>query len=101
MSEPTVPTPGQHPEPVPDPDYRAPDRIELSQTEPDLIDPNVPEPGVLEPDLAELEPTGQASVDAALRAVADAAGAPPTDQLPAYQAAHRVLRETLASIDEG
>lgn len=79
MNEPTEPTPDQHPDPDLDLD-------------PDL-DPD--------PDLTEPEPTGQASVDAALRAVAEVAGAPPADQLPAYQATHRVLRETLASIDEG
>ena len=45
--------------------------------------------------------TGHATVDAAVRAVTEVAGAPPVEQLPAYQAAHRSLREALASIDEG
>jgi hypothetical protein len=40
-------------------------------------------------------------VDAALSSLAEVAGDPPADQLPAYQAAHRSLREALASIDEG
>lgn len=53
------------------------------------------------PDAGRPDQTGHATVDAALRAVAEVAGAAPADQLPAYQAAHRTLRETLASIDEG
>jgi len=44
--------------------------------------------------------TGHPAVDAALRTVSTAAGAPPADQVPAYQALHRTLRETLASIDQ-
>lgn len=44
--------------------------------------------------------TGHSAVDAALRAVAVAGSAAPVDQIPAYQAAHRTLRDTLASIDE-
>jgi hypothetical protein len=53
------------------------------------------------PEPAGAEPTGHPAVDAALRALAEVAGDPPADQLPAYQAAHRSLREALASIDEG
>jgi hypothetical protein len=45
--------------------------------------------------------TGHATVDAAVRSVTEVAGAPPAEQLPAYQAAHRSLREALASIDDG
>jgi hypothetical protein len=41
------------------------------------------------------------AVDAALRGLAEVSDAAPADQLPAYQAAHRTLREALASIDEG
>lgn len=70
--------------------------------------PAVPEP----PDEAGMDPaapagadqevsTGHPAVDAALRAVAQVAQAPPADQIPAFQAAHRTLQETLASIDEG
>lgn len=44
--------------------------------------------------------TGHPAVDAALAEVARLAGGPPAAQVPAFQAAHRVLRETLASIDE-
>ena len=44
--------------------------------------------------------TGHPAIDASLRAVAQVAGHPPADQIPAYQAAHRTLREILASIDE-
>lgn len=45
--------------------------------------------------------TGHPAIDAALRAVRQVAGAAPADQIPTYQAAHRTLRETLSSIDEG
>lgn len=45
--------------------------------------------------------TGYPAVDAVLQAVADVADAPPGEQVPAFQAAHRTLRETLESIDEG
>jgi hypothetical protein len=44
--------------------------------------------------------TGHPAVDAALAAVAQVSDAAPADQLAAYQAAHRTLRETLASIDD-
>jgi hypothetical protein len=38
-------------------------------------------------------------VDAALRSLANAAGLAPGEQIAAYEAAHQVLQETLASID--
>jgi hypothetical protein len=65
-----------------------------AREEPAAREEPVPEP-------AGAEPTGHPAVDAALRALAEVAGDPPADQLPAYQAAHRSLREALASIDEG
>jgi hypothetical protein len=43
---------------------------------------------------------GHPAVDASLRALAEVTDASPAEQLPAYQAAHRTLREILASIDE-
>ncbi len=43
--------------------------------------------------------TGHAAVDAVLRSLANAAHLPPAEQIAAYEAAHQVLRETLASID--
>jgi hypothetical protein len=45
-------------------------------------------------------PTGHPAVDAALLGLSQVADLPPADQIPAYQAAHRTLRETLAGIDE-
>jgi len=45
--------------------------------------------------------TGHPAVDAALDAVANAADLPPADQIAQYEAAHRTLQETLATIDEG
>jgi hypothetical protein len=44
--------------------------------------------------------TGHPAVDAATRAVAAVEHAAPADQIAAYQAAHRTLREALATIDE-
>ncbi len=44
--------------------------------------------------------TGHPAVDRALAALDAAAGAPPAEQIPAYEAAHHVLQQTLATIDE-
>lgn len=44
-------------------------------------------------------PTGHHAVDAAVRAVANAADLPLPEQLAAYEAAHRTLREALSAID--
>jgi hypothetical protein len=44
--------------------------------------------------------TGHPAVDAALRALEEAAAVPPDGQVAAFQAAHRTLRETLATIDD-
>ncbi len=44
--------------------------------------------------------TGHPAVDEALRALDAAADAPPAEQIPAYEAAHHVLQQTLATIDE-
>jgi hypothetical protein len=43
--------------------------------------------------------TGHPAVDAVLRSLANAAQLPPAEQIAAYEAAHQVLQETLASID--
>ena len=43
--------------------------------------------------------TGHPAVDAVLRSLANAAQLPPAEQIAEYEAAHQVLRETLASID--
>jgi hypothetical protein len=45
--------------------------------------------------------TGHPAVDEAVRALDDAVDAPPADQIPAYEAAHRALQQTLATIDQG
>jgi hypothetical protein len=46
------------------------------------------------------EQSGHAAVDAAVAAVTAAADLPPGEQVAAYEAAHRTLQETLATIDE-
>jgi hypothetical protein len=75
--------------------------------------PAVPSPGPLTaaPALAPVEPspvppaphaggdTGHPAVDAVLRSLANAAQLPPAEQIAEFEAAHQVLRETLASID--
>jgi hypothetical protein len=68
--------------------------------QPDSGGPEVGAPPV-RPEVHWPDRTGHATVDAAVRAVTEVAGTPPAEQLPAYQAAHRSLREALASIDEG
>jgi hypothetical protein len=45
--------------------------------------------------------TGHPAVDAAVQAMANAVDLPPADQIAEYEAAHRTLQETLATIDEG
>jgi hypothetical protein len=52
------------------------------------------------PDPPEHTQTGHPAVDAALRALGEAAAVPPDGQVAAFQAAHRTLRETLATIDD-
>ncbi len=46
-----------------------------------------------------LDTTGHPAVDAVLRMLANAAQLAPAEQIAEYEAAHRVLQETLASID--
>jgi hypothetical protein len=48
---------------------------------------------------AGVESTGHPAVDAVLRSLANAARLAPADQIAEYEAAHRVLQETLTSID--
>lgn len=44
--------------------------------------------------------SGHPAVDAAVQAVEAAADLAPADQIEAYDAAHRTLQETLATIDQ-
>ena len=50
---------------------------------------------------AEAVTTGHPAVDGALRGMANAAELPPDDQIAQFEATHRILTETLATIDEG
>jgi len=43
---------------------------------------------------------GHPAVDAAIKAIANGADLPPADQIAQYEAAHRTLQETLATIDQ-
>lgn len=81
MSEPTTPPP----EPA------------EQETDPDATGPDV---GAPDPPAVAESPTGHPAVDAVLQGITRVAGAAPGDQIPAFQAAHRTLQETLASIDE-
>ncbi|WP_327039963.1 hypothetical protein OG400_18590 [Micromonospora ureilytica] len=51
------------------------------------------------PDLGDDE-TRHPAVDAAVRAIANAATLAPADQIAQYEAAYETLRETLATIDQ-
>ncbi|GAA2531235.1 hypothetical protein [Pilimelia columellifera] len=46
------------------------------------------------------ETAGHPAVDAAVRAMANAADLPLPDQIAQYEAAHGTLRDTLATIDD-
>ena len=45
------------------------------------------------------ETTGHPAVDEVLRSLANSASLAPAEQIAEYEAAHRVLQETLANID--
>jgi hypothetical protein len=47
----------------------------------------------------DLESTGHPAVDEVLRSLANAASLAPAEQIAEFEAAHRVLQETLAGID--
>jgi hypothetical protein len=44
--------------------------------------------------------TGHAAVDAAIQAITNAADLSPAHQVAEYEAAHRTLQDTLATIDQ-
>lgn len=44
--------------------------------------------------------TGHPAVDAVIQAMDNAANLPPRDQIAQYEAGHRTLQETLATIDQ-
>ncbi len=54
----------------------------------------MPSPATLMPG-----PTGHHAVDAAVRGVANATDLPLAEQLAAYEAAHKTLREVLTAIE--
>jgi hypothetical protein len=59
-----------------------------------------PPPGVVGPPPRGTDgSTGHPAVDAVVGSLANAASLSPADQIAEYEAAHRVLQETLASID--
>lgn len=49
---------------------------------------------------APTDPAGHPAVDAAIQAIVNAADLSPADQIAQYEAAHRTLQETLATIDQ-
>jgi NADPH-dependent curcumin reductase CurA len=86
VTYPYLPQPAPRPGPPPGdfgPDPRTP---QLAQAE----QPEAP---------AVVDGTGHPAVDAVLQSLANAARLAPADQIAEYEAAHRVLQETLASID--
>ena len=88
MTFPHSPQPGPRPGPPSPGGFR-----------PDSPAPQPPPTPRLEEDGADGEGTGHPAVDAALRSLDDAAHLAPGEQIAAYEAAHQVLQETLASID--
>jgi hypothetical protein len=56
--------------------------------------------GIAEPVSGGTGPTGHPAVDAALASLADATELPPSEQVAAYEATHRALQQTLATIDQ-
>lgn len=84
MSSAPVPGPFRTGPPVPGP-YRPPTAAP---------DPQVNPPAQKEPR------TGHPAVDAVLQAMVNAADLPLADQIAQYEAAHRTLQQTLATIDQ-
>jgi hypothetical protein len=78
-------------------------------TDPDALAPGAVAPSVQPPsgeaEAGEAEsatgPTGHPVVDAAVARLSQQAELPPAEQVSGYEAAHRALSQTLASIDEG
>lgn len=81
------------------PDLSAADTPELESSEWDdsLSTPPTPPTPLTSPATSV---TGHPEVDAALAILDRIDGAPPEEQLAVYQAVHRTLQETLATIDE-
>lgn len=75
--------------PVPGPPVRGPYRPPAAARDPQVNPPAQGDSG-----------TGHPAVDAVLQAMANAADLPPADQIAQYEAAHRTLQETLATIDQ-
>jgi hypothetical protein len=64
-----------------------------------MIEPHAPaEQSPTEPE--SVVRAGHPAVDAAIEAMANVADLRPADQIAEYEAAHRTLQETLATIDE-
>jgi hypothetical protein len=110
VTYPHSPTPGPRPgpppggvRPGPPPGGYGPAPARQPADDARPVTPAVPDdggrlPGAGAPDLG-TQGTGHPAVDAVLRSLANAAQLAPADQIAEYEAAHQVLRETLASID--
>ena len=111
MTYPQSPQPGPRPGPPPG-GYRPGPPVPPHYTsQPEAAQPDAAQPeewGVDRDEDVAGEPLGSATaqdgsghpaVDAVLRSLANAAQLAPADQIAEYEAAHRVLQETLSSID--
>ncbi|MFI5845678.1 hypothetical protein ACIA8K_38835 [Catenuloplanes sp. NPDC051500] len=71
---------------------------------PGMGTPGMGAPGMGAPAVRMTEPgdgsTGHPAVDAMLASLANAASLSPADQIAEFEAAHQILRETLATIDQ-
>jgi predicted component of type VI protein secretion system len=106
VTYPHTPQPGPRPgpppggfRPGPPPQGFRPGQLEQPPEQPPAA-PAEPAENPAVPAVAAAVPsTGHPAVDAVLRSLANAAQLAPADQIAEYEAVHRVLQETLTSID--
>ncbi|NUT18508.1 MAG: hypothetical protein HOV77_04935 [Hamadaea sp.] len=72
----------------------------MTSVEPDVEADFEPTVEGAAPETAAAGATGHRAVDAALKSLENAAELPVGEQIAAYEAAHRTLRETLSTIDD-
>jgi hypothetical protein len=96
VTYPYTPQPGPRPGPPPGGGFRpSPSPAPADPTDVDNADVDEQQPAIP----SAVDGTGHPAVDAVLRSLANAAQLAPADQIAEYEAAHRVLQETLTSID--
>ncbi|GGL20309.1 hypothetical protein [Mangrovihabitans endophyticus] len=105
MTFPHVPQPGPRPGPPPGPRPAPPPAHDREVHDGEVHDGGPGGDGAYGGGAAHERPAaregsmGHPAVDAVMQSLANAARLAPADQIAEYEAAHRVLQETLASID--